>query len=102
MPRKPGARANRRYNKRLSTEKRWEIIHTYKHLQSIKATANHLGFNESTAALWVKRFTESGDVKPSLHTGRKRFVSDEAASAALALLSSDARPSATQVAHERK
>lgn len=48
----------------------------------------------------MKRFRESGDVKPSLDTGRKRFACYEAVSAALALLSNDARPSTIQVARE--
>jgi len=82
---------------RLSEERRWEIIHTWKRLESIRATAEECECNKEAVLRWVKRYEATGGVSPKQPI-RKSVVSTQAANQALHMLSGPSEPSAREVA----
>ena len=70
----------------LSEERKWAIIHEFTATQNISATAKKLKVNRNSAALWVKRFQETGGVTKKRSTGRPRALTEESAKEAVKLL----------------
>lgn len=75
--------------KHLTDGQRWDVIHTWKRLGSIPATAKTLGISYQSVFLWVSRFKATGGVTPRRSSGRPRILSDKNAQVALELLLSD-------------
>jgi transposase len=77
---------------------RWKIVHTWKALGSIRATAIELGIYPNTVKKWVDRYKATGDVKAMKQSGRPRLLDDEMGVTAHKLLLSEEHGHADGVA----
>lgn len=81
-------------------EIRWEIIHTWKHLKSIRGTSEHLDICTTTVKKWVDRYKATGGVQALTSPGRPRLLDDEQGQLAHKLLLSEEHGHAEGVATE--
>lgn len=80
-------------------EVRWAIINTWHDMsQDLSATARKLGLRLRTVKRWVSKYQADGNVDPLPKTGRKRALSEDAASFAHDLLLNDSMDGANMAA----
>ena len=82
-----------------SEEQRWNIIYTW-HAEGedLSATARKMNLRLRDVKHWVSKYTASGNVEPEKKTGRKRALSEVAATRAHDLLLQDSMDGANMVA----
>lgn len=86
--------------KHLSSEQRWDIVFTWKRLKSMRATMRELGVSYKAVQLWVNRYKTTGTVTEMQKSGRKRAMSDAAATTAMEMLLSGQHGYADGVARQ--
>ena len=71
---------------RLDDTTKHQIVLAYKRHENVAKVARECGVNKKTACRWVRRHAETGNVSARKPGGRRKVITDEAASMVVQLL----------------